>query len=179
MEPPASGRESFTSPDPSAGWAFWWRWVLATNLGWFPGIALGLYLAEQVPESYPISRAVLAAAVAACLFGAAQALVLRTLLRKPVLWWLFTLLGWSVGIGLARLLIDASSVALSPLADTIGVAAIAGGVVGAPQALLLKRHCRGWAWWILISSLGWAILFPGALSGVGLVRLVRGRSASQ
>lgn len=57
---------------PEDGWPFWWRWVLATNLGWFPGIYLGVKLAEHLPAP-PIVRAALSALIASSLFGAGQA----------------------------------------------------------------------------------------------------------
>ena len=62
---------------------------------------------------------------------------------------------------------------LSPLMDMIVVAGIGGAVVGAAQSLVLRRHFAGWFWWLPLSSLGWAALFPGAIPGAALVWLAR------
>jgi len=88
-------------------------------------------------------------------------------------WWWATLIGWSTGVGIARLLIETTSAGLPAIADTVAVAAIAGCVVGVPQAWVLSRRCSGWFWWPAISCVGWTALFPGALPGVGLVWLAR------
>ncbi len=98
------------SAHPRSGWAFWWRWVLATNVGWFPGIVLGTWLAQPLAESTPTLAAVAAGAVAGLCFGATQAFALRATLPTPLAWWLATALGWPLGIGAARLLLDALGV---------------------------------------------------------------------
>ena len=67
---------------PRRGWAFWWRWVLATNLGWFPGIALGTWLAQPIAEGTPHLAAVATASVTALTTTAVAA---RTRVPSPVL----------------------------------------------------------------------------------------------
>ncbi len=161
-------------PRPETGWPFWWRWVLATNLGWFPGIFLGLKAAELVTGSV-LARACVAAVIAGSLFGAAQAFVLRGVLARPTAWWWSTVGGWTAGVALARWILDSVPIALTPVPDAVAVAFIAGGVVGVPQAWILSRHSRRWAWWPAISAVGWGVLFPGAVPGLGLIWLRRGR----
>ena len=164
-------------PGPESGWPFWWRWVVATNLGWFPGILLGRKLAGLLPESAPLLQAGVAALVAGSLFGATQAFVLRGFVSHATAWWGSTVAGWSAGVILARIILDSVPLALAPLLDTVGVAFIAGGVVGVPQAWVLSGHTRRWAWWPIISAAGWGVLFPGAVPGLGLIWLGRSSRA--
>ena len=35
---------------PREGWAFWWRWVVLTNVGWFPGIGAGVWVAARLAQ---------------------------------------------------------------------------------------------------------------------------------
>ncbi len=163
---------------PESGWPFWWRWVLATNLGWFPGIFLGLSVANLLVDPSAVTKACLAALVASSFYGATQAFSLRHTLARPSLWFGATVVGWTTGIAVGRLLLDAASADLDPTLDAAAVAFIAGFVVGITQARLLSSCTRRWLWWPLISAAGWAALFPGALPGIGLVWLTRSGSAS-
>jgi hypothetical protein len=158
---------------PRSGWPFWWRWVVATNLGWFPGIFLGLQVAPLIPGASSILQACVAALIAGACFGAAQAFSLRAYLEHPFAWWWTTGLGWSGGVGIARALLDSMPGSLPGPADVAVVAFIAGGLVGLPQAWLLSSRSSRWPWWPVISALGWGALFPGALPGAGLVWLAR------
>jgi len=159
-------------PPPESGWPFWWRWVLATNLGWFPGILLGLRLATLVADA-PVLAGVIAAVPSAVLFGAAQAYALRGALPKPAQWFWATLAGWPLGVAIARIVAQAFSLELSPIPDAFFVAGVAGAAVGATQSLTLRAVYRRWPWWIAISGFGWLALFPGAIPGAGLVWLAR------
>jgi hypothetical protein len=157
----------------NSGWSFWWQWVLATNLGWFPGIALGLWAASLLPESATVARACVAAAVAAALFGGTQAFVLSGFLPRVRGWWFSTFIGWTVGVGLAELALVWVPLSLPPLAESAVVAFIAGAVVGLPQAWALMTETTRWPWWPVVSAVGWGALFPGAIPGIVLARLVR------
>ena len=159
--------------DASSGirWPFWWRWVLATNLGWFPGIFVGVYLASFVGAG-PVSAAVVAGVPPALLFGAAQACTLRGALPAPLHGWCHgARLATGHGAGATRH--DGLSLRLSPLADAVLVAAIAGSVLGLAQAAVLRGvypRCPGGS---RSPVSGWAALFPGAVPGAGLVWLAR------
>ena len=163
---------------PESGWPFWWRWVVATNLGWFPGIILGLCVANLLVDAGAATTASLAALVASSFFGATQAFSLRHTLARPSLWFGATVVGWTLGIAIGRLLLDAASADLDPILDAAAIGVIAGFVVGMTQARLLSSCTRRWLLWPLISAAGWGALFPGALAGIGLVWLTRSGSAS-
>lgn len=167
--PPAPPGTIRWSAHPRDGWAFWWRWVLATNLGWFTGILAGTSLAAPLEATHPLVAALVASAVAAACFGAAQAFALRDALPVPRAWWLATWAGWPAGVLVAELVLDALALQLAGVGRAIGVAAVAGGVTGAAQAAVLARVTGRWRHWPWVSALSWGVLFPGALSGVFLV----------
>jgi hypothetical protein len=165
------------SAHPRDGWTFWWRWVLATNLGWFPGIALGTWLTRPIADSWPLGAAMTSAALAALCFGGAQAYALRAVLARPGAWWLATVIAWPLGIGAAHLLLAASGGVAHGLLEMMLVAAIAGGCVGLPQARLLAPLTPRSRWWPWVSSVSWGLLFPGALAGLALIWWSRPRAA--
>ena len=164
-------RHALRVPNPEAGWPFWWRWVLLINLGWFPGILAGTFVADRLTSVPPVVGAAIAAVVPAVAFGGAQSLALRSALASPMSWWVATVVGWSSGVIIARWLLegvlDASPTGVTGAA---AVALIAGGVLGVPQAFLLRPFLRHWAWWPAVSAIGWGVLFPGVVPGFVLVR---------
>lgn len=170
--PPAAGP---TGSEARArdGWAFWWRFVLATNASWFPGIALGLAATDRLGLGDTAPGALLAAAVAGLAFGGGQAWSLRATLGAMRGWWLACALGWPAGVALAETLRPLVGLPRAGIVDTIATATIAGAVLGGAQALVLRGRLRGAALWPLISAAGWGVLFPGALPGLALVWLDR------
>lgn len=161
------------APHPREGWPFWWRWVVWTNVGWFAGIGLGSVVTSGLSSG---AAAVLTAAVSAVFFGATQAWALRGVVMPAWHWALACVLGWTLGVALARWLIDSVwRASLEPLVDVIVVATLAGAVIGVAQAPLLRGVVPRIAAWPWISALGWGVLFPGALPGAALVWLARRR----
>ena len=159
---------------PEAGWPFWWRWVLATNVGWFSGILAGLSIAAALPEARALERAVVSAVVAGLFVGAAQAYVLRASIPDARNWVLATAIGWPVGVGFTRAIHPEAAAelgALHTILDAAVVAFGAGAVVGIAQACVLRSRLPRWGYWPLVSAVGWGILFPGALPGLALVWL--------
>ena len=128
------------------------RWVRATWLGWILGIpcvvalavaveALGIQSA-QAPVGFGMGAAV----------GLLQRRALRSLLPQPGRWvWASVL-----GVGAPFLVSDLSGVVWIPIGYTLGVAALAGGLLaGVLQARLLRERLGGgWAW-VGASGLGW------------------------
>ena len=156
-----------------AGWRFWLLWVLATNAGFFPGLALGNWLRASATE--PLASAIVGGSFGA-LVGVAQWLVLRRHLAPSQHWAGATAIGWCVGASLAALLLIrlAPSVAPGGFTWTLLVGFFAGAVVGVPQHRVLRRFSPALsAWWVPISSLAWGVFFPGVISGLFLARRLR------
>lgn len=166
------------SAHPSTGWAFWWRWVVATNLGWFPGILIGTRAGAALFPEHALAQATFTAASAALCFGAAQAFALRSALARPSAWLLASVLGWTLGVLLARLLLNTMGAELSPLRDVVAVAFIAGTCIGVAQAPLLAEAVPRWRAWPIVSAIGWGVLFPGAVPGLFLALASRRPRAS-
>ncbi len=164
------------------GWRFWSWWVIATNAGWFPGIALGTLvgrgLGDNVAAEFgPVfSGAIVAtvtATVASMFFGVMQWLVLRRHVPRSGGWVAATVLGWSVGIFVASVLAGTFIPEVKGFRLFVLMAFLAGAVVGWPQWMVIRSHFQRAEWWIPISAVGWAIQFPGALPGLGLMWLSR------
>ena len=160
-----------------AGWRFWVLWVLATNLGFFPGQAVGERLGASIAE--PAASALQAGCFALAV-GAMQWLVLRRHLTGIRHWITATAVGWATGAGLGAwlLLRFAPGVAPGGVVWIVAIGVLAGALVGVPQQVALARHdarlARGW---VIISAAAWGVFFPGAVSGLFLARrLGRGRS---
>lgn len=157
-----------------AGWRFWLLWVLATNAGFFPGLALGNLLATSAAE--PLASGIVGGSFGAAV-GIAQWLVLRRHLAPSQHWMSGTALGWSLGAALGALLLSRFAPGVPPggLIWTLSIGFFAGALVGVPQQRLLRRFSPALsAWWVPISSLAWGVFFPGAISGLVLARRLRG-----
>ncbi|KAJ1491422.1 hypothetical protein T484DRAFT_1933157 [Baffinella frigidus] len=162
-------------PTPDQGWSWWWRYVLMTNIGWFPGILTGMFVGRFIlphETSYLVREAV-QALICSASFGIAQAGELREFLGGRSGWVLATMLGWTTGVVFARWLLTAHGIALPLSQDASLVAGIAGTFLGAAQAVPLSRKVEKWWLWVAMSAVGWATLFPGALAGIGMIYLAR------
>jgi len=131
----------------SFDWAFWYKWIMATTLGWVLGSLL-------FPGLGPL--------LAGFAIGVLQWLVLQQRLTRPWTWILATAIGWAAGWAI--------NLFLSPgNLDLIGSMVI-GVTTGISQWLVL-RHAVHWAaWWVVINVVGWTTgltLLPGViLTGV-------------
>jgi hypothetical protein len=151
-------------------------------LRWIPTIAafpLGGFLAIQVASTTDgPGWAALAGLIAGAVIGTAQWLALRP--RVGALWIPATAAAMAVGLALATL-VTGGATTLGALAV---LGAIAGAVVGAAQAVVLRK----WTWILTIAvgwSAGWAIsslviideqrgFATFGLSGAALVTVVTG-----
>ena len=156
------------------GWRFWVCWVLATNLGFFPGLAIGNWLSASAPEPY--ASAIVGGSFGA-LVGVAQWRVLRRHIEPCHQWAAGTAIGWSLGAALGAILMGWFAPDAPPggVIWVVFIGFFAGAVVGIPQRLVLQAFGpelpRAW---VPISSLAWGVFFPGAISGLVLARrLVR------
>ena len=117
--------------------------------------------------------ATVTAGVASTFFGVMQSLVLRRHVPRTGGWVAATFLGWSVGIFVASVLAGTFIPEVQGFRLFVFMAFVAGAVVGWPQWMVIRSHFRRAGWWIPISAVGWAIQFPGALTGLGLMWLSR------
>jgi len=136
-------------------------WVMVSALGGSIGFALGFWAANTMPDF--VGRTGLDT-VRFGFFGSlvsvAQWLVLRSRSAKAGWWVLVSSLVW-IGIGaLAYTLEQTIPFAFCP--------AVAGGVLGICQSLVLRRHGRWSGFWVVGSIVGWALGWPvaGALDRV-------------
>jgi hypothetical protein len=152
------------------GWRFWVLWVLATNAGFFPGLALGNLLSDSADE--PLASAIVGGSFGT-LAGVAQWSVLRRHIAPCHHWITATAAGWLLGGGLGAFLLIHFAPRVSPdsPAWVLSIGFLAGAVVGIPQYGVLRRFGAGLsAWWVPISSVAWGVFFPGAISGLFLAR---------
>ena len=154
-----------------AGWRFWVLWVLLTNVAYFAGLGIERLLFGKI-NVY----------VALVLVGIAQGWALyRHLPDIWLTWTVGTAAGWAIGSASATLLLLPlvfSSMDPNSFIAIVLVGFWAGLIVGFPQWLVLRKHISQiGVWWIPLSSLAWGIFFPGALTGVALLLLLRNPTA--
>lgn len=143
----------------SFNWILWLKWILVTTLG----CALGLALRVE----FAIGAVV----------GVLQWLVLRSLLREDGWWIPASAAGWAGSVALVTLILRPQNPLVAPL--------LLGAGIGLTQWLVLRWQLEQAWWWIVLSTLGWAIgmmgIFgaslagaaAGAVTGVALERLLR------
>ncbi|MBW1886655.1 MAG: hypothetical protein JRJ58_24250 [Deltaproteobacteria bacterium] len=153
-----------------AGWRFCAFWVLATNVGFFPGLALGNRLSAAAAE--PFASAIVGGSFGA-LVGVVQWGVLRRHIAQSHLWATGTAIGWSAGAGLGALILSwvAPNEPPGGWVWVLFIGFFAGAVVGIPQRRVLREFDHALSrWWVPISSLAWGVFFPGVISGLVLAR---------
>lgn len=162
------------------------RWITVTVLGEAIGFGGAMMLGRAAlmllgdPAPGPATELLVFALSAtaglvegACL-GLAQWLVLRRLFpRLPLRGWVVATaigaaLAWVLGMGAGMHApgVPPSPVVLAVLAVLGGL--VLGAVLGAAQALVLRRFCSAGGPWILASALGWTIGLLFAYAGAAL-----------
>ena len=129
-------------------------WIRATWFGWLLGIPIIIVLA-LIGEALHIGGAqFLVGAGMGTGIGLMQALVIRRILHKSVLWICSSI----VGLGAPFLLTDLSKFIGWNLPYSLPAAIGLGGlIVGIWQALILRSRVRQSGWWIAASVLGWTL----------------------
>jgi hypothetical protein len=130
-----------------AEWGTLLAWVVATTVGWVVGFAVceafSAFLKSLNSDGLVIGTGV----------GIAQWLVLRRQLQ-PAGWWILASI---IGFGIGKVLGDQVAASVGGLVGSaLGGAAI-GLVAGALQWLVLQRKVVSSGWWVLASTIGWAI----------------------
>jgi hypothetical protein len=143
------------------GWGFWLRWTLANCVGWTIGWILFAFLSSldlEGPDGLQIGHL-----VGWVVGGAAIGLLQWRVLRQYVHGSAWSILGSSAGFTLG--FIVGYAVGGPPL-DFLAAFATAGFLSGVAQWLVLRRYIDRAAWWVLISSLGFAL---GGLLGLVVI----------
>jgi len=163
-----------------AGRRFWLFWVIMTNIGFFIGVWIGGIGASLVEPGLgqlgdKIIQNTFSGLIIGGLTGLTQGFVLRRHGFSGGWWMVATLIGWGVGIFIAGYLVfslDATIHTNDFFRWILPAAFIARAVVGIPQwAVLCRRLPSVRWWWILVSTLGWGIQFPGMVPGLVLTHL--------
>ncbi len=176
------------------GWGFWFWWVLASTVGYAVGNAAGMKVVQAVvgAAEYRAKGFVVAIPLLVVMTGAAvgvmQWLILRRQLRRTGWWVLASIVGWVVGTAAATLgILLVGLQEFSPVSSSIVIGVVVGAVAGVMQWLILRRQLRRTGWWVLASTVGWAVgaaatgaiglpavgAVSGAITGIALVRLLR------
>jgi serine/threonine-protein kinase len=150
------------------GWGFGILWVLLNTLGWPIGVIAGWVLAE-ISEDGPwggVLEEILAHVVFAAALGSVVGLMQWVVLRRQISkagWWVLasvTGLAVSIGAGTAVAALIDGSFGLDDLAVLCiwtAVFALGGALIGVSQQLILRQQVSRASWWVLASTLGWAL----------------------
>ena len=152
------------------GWRFGILWMLLNTVGWpigfFMGFALGSIISEGIFESGVLIGEILGyfmfGAALGSVVGLMQWFVLRRQISRAGWWILVSAAGLAVvigaGIAVARLT-DYSEdlVNFAVLFRWVVVMALGGAVIGMLQRLILRQRVSRASWWVLASTLGWAL----------------------
>ena len=158
-----------------SGWRFWLLFVIATNLGWFPGILLGIELSDWLwPDEIGPVKSGFAAIPAALGFAPLQAWVLSRHGIPFGRWFSLSALGWGSGIYLADWFLLSQFSQWQGFGRIALLGALAGLWMGLPQAWVLSRaFAKNLWWWFPMSFVGWGVQFPGAIPGAAVMLLLR------
>jgi hypothetical protein len=162
------------------------RWITVTVLGEAIGfggamaVGRGVFSLVGEPgtgalaELFMLGLSATAGLVEGACLGLAQWLVLRTVFpRLPLRHWvLYTAVGaalaWIIGMGAGSHAPAVSPPPVVLIAIIMAAGLVLGGLLGAAQALALRRHIGGVGPWIFASALGWMIGLLFAFIGVAM-----------
>ena len=136
------------------GRKLFFSWIRVTWLGWLLGIPIIIVLA-LIGEAVHVGGAqFLVGAGMGAGIGLMQALVIRRILHKSVLW----ICSCIVGLAAPFLVTDLSTFVGWHLPYSLPAAIGVGGlIIGIWQALILRSRFRKTGWWIVASVLGWTL----------------------
>jgi hypothetical protein len=141
----------------SDGWRLWSQWVLANAA---PFLVVYILIASLGTLLGHDAQGVLAYLVLVAMLVTLQWAVLRRQVSRALWWLLATLVGIPVGAAASIPVLAAMDTAGQEVAGVLVGITLFGGVLGAVQWLVLKRHVRSAAWWIPASAASW-LLYVG------------------
>lgn len=125
-------------------------WVSANTVGWAVGWPMADVVGGPVAEAVDLAVGqAVGWAVFGAMVGIAQWSVLRKRVRRSGWWILASTVGWVVG-GVVVVGVGAEG-------SVVGVTAL-GAVSGAAQWMVLRKRVRRSGWWILVSTVGMAVI---------------------
>jgi hypothetical protein len=144
------------------GWGFWLQWALASAVGMFVGFSLGFLVTDSIPDvlgrwfGFSVFGIVLGVAV-----GILQWFILRRYLSVAG-WWVLASAVGGLGIFQAGLIFGFSTFfgpyeSLVAFLGWIGIASLGWLVTGTLQWLVLRGKVSRAGWWVLASTVGWAL----------------------
>lgn len=144
------------------GWGFWLQWVLASTVGMFVGFILGFLVTAGIPE---VLGKWFGFSVFGIVLGLAVGVLQWSILRRRVSltgWWVLATAVGGLGIFQAGLIFGFSAFigpykSLVAFLGWIGIASLGGLVTGALQWLVLRGKVSRSGWWVLASTVGWAL----------------------
>jgi hypothetical protein len=163
------GRNSMTRPWTAS--RLWLWWIAATTAGvavaFAAFIAIFSIIGDPGGALFPVIMTGFGLAI-----GMFQQRVLRRGLADARRWALATAIGLGTGIALAVIVGLGGTSGLAPqIAQGAVAGAVAGGIIGMLQWLVLRSRIPGARWWVASSIAGWA---AGAAVGDGVAYFVQG-----
>lgn len=133
------------------GKGFWFRWVLASFVGFAMGGVLGGFAMFAFDGDLWIAGFALFGALFGVAGGIMQWLVLRQYVAQTGGWVLATAVGYTLAATTTALIFTYSDIAVAGMVAFGTVAGILGGLL---QWLVLRRKVAHAGWWVLANTLG-------------------------
>jgi MFS family permease len=165
------------------GWGFWLWWVLASTVGGIVGLAVGIFVWGTLSPIFDfyyglsvVSEALMFA-VGGAVCGGLLGIIQRRVLQRQTSqfsWWVEAstvggAVSGAVGGAVALVVDEAQILAMVP--------AVGGALVGIAQWLVLRRQVDQAGYWVLASTVGWAMggavaLVLGGMRGWDLILVI-------
>ena len=134
----------------SVNWIFLLKWVIANTSGLALGMILvGSVIQLQVLHDNDLGQAIIGSTLFGISIGASQWIVLQERLPQAGLWFIASILGFSLGLPIA-LAVGNIAHLTEPLPMSLLSAVMVGLLVGAMQALVLRRYVKRASLWIMV-----------------------------
>jgi hypothetical protein len=146
-----------------AGWGFWLGWVLASTMGMLVGFMMMFFIAAFMSELFDselLDIEWLFDLFAGIMLGIGVGILQWLVLRQRVSgvgWWILASVAAGYGIFLASFIGISESLSFGLFLRFTGVAALGGAVTGILQWLVLRGKVSRAGWWVLASTVGWAL----------------------
>ncbi len=162
------------------GWPLLAGWILASSCGWAAGLTAGMSLSLAVSrvtwlnvnEDRFFAYATLISL--GLTIGAAQSVLMRRHLPRPILWLAATLIGHLVCL---VIIAGGNLVGLAGVGvwDDVVLLGLVGIAIGTCQWSILRRHYRRAGWWVVATAAGfqwfmWMIVNPSHSPGELIIR---------